>query len=384
MVVNDVNSAKAFRACGEFSPALERNIRTMHRRLKGMRFTESSLELYVRVARLAALDLDKDPAEWDRKDQNRLLDSEWFRSASGGYQDTITSVLKAYWTVHERRDLLDHPTFFAPRRGKWENRGRDAKKARSLPQAEVDAVIAECRLRIREGSDAVAYRHFALLLQAAFGLRNIALTTIRACDIDAARGVVRVPLDKGRKPHAVPMDVDVSREFEIFMAARGRMVASLMGEVGEEDASFTRLKSLLAPDGHLFFSKSKAAAERGGPIDRRAIGDQNRRLMSRILGRDDVHPHMFRHSKVFHLLEDRGLDVHQVAKYVAHENIQTTYGYLDLGVEELQEALGVNGTAKAAQRQETDYMEKAARAKRMLDAGIITRERFDALIADLL
>jgi integrase len=375
--------------CRDFDPGFEHNVKQLVNAYRDLGRSERTIDTYVRALRLIAENYGKDPADWTRDDQDAFILLPWFKGLSKSSKDTHVSVLKAYWDQLWRKDMLDHPTFFKARKARGEGRDKASLKRLSLPQPDVEAVIRECRLQIREGNDLAAYRHFPLLLQACFGIRNIGVSHLRACDIRLNERYIHVVEDKGGKTHDVPIDVDVREEYDIFMAARERVVRNLRTRcAGQDVMCFAKLDDLLAPDGPLFFKRDPSKGTAGERLDENTLGKMTGRLASRIVGRR-VNAHMFRHSKIFYLFEVKGLTAHQVAKYIGHDNINTTYSYLDMGTDELHDALGtgkalVDPAPAPSPSGGSDFESKVRKLKALKDQGIISAEDFNEQLARLL
>jgi len=367
--------------------------------------SKATIMTYVRTVRIAARALHlgakaadgfgnhewpevKDPVDWTDDDMDAFLTSAEYRRWKPGTKNLTRAALKAYWSIHRRRDRLDYVSFFkaTPRR-----RTSDDIRSRSLPEDEYAKVLEECRAVILddETPPAEVMRHYCLLVQAAFGLRSVAVASLTLSSIDLDLNRIVVPKDK-RGGHVVPIDVPIGDEHSRFMSAREAVVAALLSEQSASSCVFAKLHDLLSrADTPLFFGTDPKGVTFGEAREPKHIGKSNAALAAQIVG----HPcnsHMFRHSKIFHMLEVEGYDVHFVSKYIGHKSIQMTYDYLDYDVGAMQAHIAkVNGNAPAAAapRVTTPPVDDRAAKMRalgeMLRDGIIDADAFAKAIAAL-
>jgi len=375
--------------CASISDTFEHNLTTFQRLLESMERSPKTIDVYIRSVTSAAKVLDSDPYDWSEEDQNTFLFSDTYRRWSPNYRDTLKSVLKTYWKLLRRKDLLGHPTFFTRRRKvSGGTNGHEAKRVKAIPQDEVEEVIEECRRAIRDGSPSEVYRHFALLLQAAYGLRCVGVAHLRVCDIRIEEDVLHVHNSKGGKSRDVHMDVSIGDEFSLFMSAREAVVRDLLRKPRGHDVAKHLTDLISRADTPLFFNRSDNSSEVGAPVDPRAVGEMTGRIASQIVGRH-VHPHQFRHSKAFYLLEVAHLDMQQAASYLGHSNIQTTYDYA--GVDVADQKVAFARTEKVTETRvevttgaPSDFEEKARVLGELHKSGVLTTEAFGEAMSRLL
>ena len=86
-------------------------------------------------------------------------------------------------------------------------------------------------------------------------------------------------------------------------------------------------------DAYLFYTNYKGKYDK---ISQTAIRKQFKKFASdaHCICEDvplDLHPHMFRHARASHMLED-GMNIAQVSEFLGHEDISTTMVYLDISM----------------------------------------------------
>jgi integrase/recombinase XerD len=142
-------------------------------------------------------------------------------------------------------------------------------------------------------------RALVMLLYGA-GLRVSEVTRLRACDIDASRGVLRIIESKGKKSRETLLCASLLRALRVYWKTR---------PVSE--------------------SPYVILGARGQPLTSRMIG----KLIS-TLGQDAgvskrVTPHLLRHCFATHLLE-HGTDIRTLQSLLGHAKIETTARYVHI------------------------------------------------------
>lgn len=139
------------------------------------------------------------------------------------------------------------------------------------------------------------------------GIRLAELVELDVRDLDLETGVVTV-LGKGRKMRVVPLGSYAVSALKEWLATRL--------DAGPDAPVFTGRKS--------------------NRISRRTVEVVVKRLGQKMLGIDELHPHLLRHSFASHLLESSG-DLRAVQELLGHENINTTQIYTHLNFQHLAE-----------------------------------------------
>lgn len=182
------------------------------------------------------------------------------------------------------------------------------RQPRKLPRT-LDADQVEHYLSPKDDSP-VGRRDLAIAeLFYSSGLRLAELVAVNINDIDAESQLLTVT-GKGNKTRTVPV---------------GRAALSAI-------ARWLEVRPIDDPDHDA--AQALFTSSRGGRISERNI--QSRlRLMGRKSGmRQDVHPHMLRHSFASHMLESSG-DLRAVQELLGHANISTTQIYTHLDFQHL-------------------------------------------------
>jgi integrase/recombinase XerC len=184
----------------------------------------------------------------------------------------------------------------APRRARRLPRTLDADQVNKFLSFTEDSVIARRDRAIAE-------------LFYSSGLRLAELAAINVSDIDGHSRLLTVT-GKGNKTRTVPVGSVALEAIQRWLEVRPR-------PTGEGDS-----------DGALF------TGNHGRRISPRSI-QARLRLQGRKAGmRQDVHPHMLRHSFASHLLESSG-DLRAVQELLGHANISTTQIYTHLDFQHL-------------------------------------------------
>lgn len=145
------------------------------------------------------------------------------------------------------------------------------------------------------------------------GIRASEAASVRLCDIDLDRGLLRVVAGKGGKDRVVPV--------------AGQALVPLRNWVGRRH----ELASGSESGQWLFIS---VRGRRLDPRDIRRIVEAGVRKAARAAG---ATPHTFRHSFATHLL-DRGADLRAVQEMLGHSSLSTTQVYTHLTGERLRAA----------------------------------------------
>lgn len=269
----------------------------------------------------------KDPVHWTEIDLQDLLLSDRYRDWAPSTQQLVKAILKSYWEVHNKNEMLppNNYAFWRSRKAYGGGSNRyDALKAKTPTESEVRHVLDVCKdVVMTSNSSREVHRHMALYLTAAYGLRRMEVAGLRVCDVRIEDDVVHIEESKGDKSRDIYMDIHLDEEMmKRFMDARS-------SRVGHDITN----RDLLDRASHLFLRKG-SDTEQMAP---HTMGKTLKRLASAILDRA-VNAHAFRHAKAFHLLEVRGLDVNHAAQYLGHSNIQQTFEYSYPGVSEQREA----------------------------------------------
>lgn len=154
---------------------------------------------------------------------------------------------------------------------------------------------------------ALAERDLAMLeLFYSSGLRLSELVGLDVRDLDLDEGFVRV-LGKGSKVRQVPLG--------------GHAIDALTAYLGERrfDA-----------DSPVFLNRN------GQRLSQRTVQQRLKRISTRQLGTNAVHPHMLRHSFATHVLESSG-DLRAIQELLGHSDISTTQVYTHLDFQHLAE-----------------------------------------------
>ncbi len=185
------------------------------------------------------------------------------------------------------------------------------KLARKLPhvlsQQEIDSLLAQPDL-----TKPLGRRDRAMLeLLYATGLRVSELITLRAGDLHAERGFLRV-LGKGSKERLVPVGRSALKFLKEYLElARPKLTARRLSEA-------------------LFLSK------RGGPMSRQQFFLLLKGYARRAGIRKEVSPHKLRHSFATHLLNN-GADLRSVQAMLGHADLSTTQIYTHVTPDRLKE-----------------------------------------------
>jgi len=167
-----------------------------------------------------------------------------------------------------------------------------------LSKEEVWRLLKSCRL----------LKHKILIgLLYGCGLRCMEARNVRLQDLDFDRKQLRVVQGKGKKDRYVPLSTHLVRGLKTYIKAEkpqdwifnGQPLTTRGG--GDFDARYSQRGVQWAV---------KSACKQAGIIK-------------------DVHVHTLRHTFATHLLED-GMDIVTLKNLLGHENIKTTFGYLQI------------------------------------------------------
>jgi len=182
------------------------------------------------------------------------------------------------------------------------------RQPRKLPRT-LDADQVEHYLAPQDDSP-VGRRDLAIAeLFYSSGLRLAELAAVNITDIDVESQLLTVT-GKGNKTRTVPVGRAALSAIERWLEVRPATAA-------DEDAA------------QALFTSS-----RGGRISERNIQSRLRLLGRKAGMRQDVHPHMLRHSFASHMLESSG-DLRAVQELLGHANISTTQIYTHLDFQHL-------------------------------------------------
>ncbi|MBT3411162.1 MAG: tyrosine recombinase XerC, partial [Halieaceae bacterium] len=179
---------------------------------------------------------------------------------------------------------------------------------RKLPKT-LDADQVDRYLMFEDDSPTALRDHAMAELFYSSGLRLAELNSVNINDIDRGSRLLTVT-GKGNKTRTVPVGSAALKAIDKWLTVRPDIAA-------DEDASVA-----------LFTSN------RGQRISVRNI-QARLKLQGRKAGmRQDVHPHMLRHSFASHMLESSG-DLRAVQELLGHANISTTQIYTHLDFQHL-------------------------------------------------
>lgn len=178
------------------------------------------------------------------------------------------------------------------------------KQAQRLPKT-LDADQVEVYLKA-QGSQPIDLRDQAIAeLFYSSGLRLSELTDLDIADIDLTSQLIRVT-GKGSKTRDLPVGRVAQQAIRAWLAVRP--------EIAGETALFT--------------------SNRGQRISTRSIQARLRKRGRETQMRQDIHPHMLRHSFASHMLESSG-DLRAIQELLGHANISTTQIYTHLDFQHL-------------------------------------------------
>ncbi len=183
---------------------------------------------------------------------------------------------------------------------------RAPKGARRLPSV-LDPDEAAKLLDVEPDEPLDQRDHAMLELFYSSGLRLGELVGANVGDVDLHGGTIRV-LGKGRKTRIVPVGSKAITALRAMLDARG----------GAE------------PGAALFLTR------RGTRISNRNVHARVTRWSRRYLARDDVHPHVLRHSFASHVLQSSS-DLRAVQEMLGHAQLSTTQIYTHLDYQKLAE-----------------------------------------------
>jgi len=183
------------------------------------------------------------------------------------------------------------------------------------PLAEVDVARL---LESASGADPIERRDRAVMeLLYATGMRVSELCGLSLGDIDGDERVVRV-FGKGAKERIVPFGGAAARALDAWLGPSGRprLVPARWARRGDAEAVFI--------------------GSRGGRLGRQHVWAILRQYGERVGLRDELSPHVLRHSCATHLL-DHGADLRIVQELLGHASISTTQVYTKVSQERLME-----------------------------------------------
>jgi integrase/recombinase XerD len=176
----------------------------------------------------------------------------------------------------------------------------------TLPWTQVQALLGSI-----DRSDALGQRDFTLLyLAAAYGLRSSELVGLTLDDIDWRRRTLRVAQRKTRQAIQLP----------------------LTDEAATILIKYLRTSRPASPHRHLFLRRQAPA----GPMAPEMVGNVlERRIQLSGLKLPRISPHALRHSFAVHLLR-QGVSMKTIGDTLGHRDIESTFTYLRLDLEDLR------------------------------------------------
>jgi len=378
-----------------FENEMESNLNEFSLTLTRWGRAERTVKAYLKYLGMVANILGKDPATWAVQDCTDLILSDKWEDYAEGTQNAIRASLKAYWEVHCRDDLLgsNNRTFFKTKRHSGGKDRYDDLKRKAATEKEVSTILEVCRDSILTSSNAEdVYRHTILYFIAGYGIRCVGMVNMRLCDVDPSNETINVYKSKGSKSREIYADIPIREIFPAFIDARFEVLENLSRKYGGDPEIASRLGTLKDdPEARLFFSRfpNRGIREIGQPLTSGGVASIVKHLSNDIVGRR-INPHAFRHAKVFYLLNIKRLKIEKVARYMGHDNIQTTMDYEYLGARDLKrefaEAEKTNSrhTIKSASTLGNELDDNIAKLKDLHDQGILNDAAFGAAVAELL
>lgn len=179
------------------------------------------------------------------------------------------------------------------------------RKPRRLPPyhhwADIELLLVQAERGLYKPTPEIRRRNGTLVLTLAYtGLRRAELLSLRVGHIDFEGGVIRVQNGKGGNDRTIPL--------------AGRLRGPLKAECANKR------------------SRDKVFEVSGGSLYRIV-----RRLAVEV-GRDDLHPHSFRHMFATRLVE-QGVNLRDIQALLGHRSLETTAVYLDVTGTKLKAAI---------------------------------------------
>ncbi len=164
-----------------------------------------------------------------------------------------------------------------------------------LEKPDVDAMLQAAAVRSR--------RDYCMLwVLWRTGVRVNELIHIRPKDIEAGNRVLTVTKAKGGRMRRIPLHDETVTLLRDYISRH---------DIGENDPIF--------------------------PLSKQWVRELVHRYGQQI-GRDDVHPHTFRHSFAINAVKTPGFNIRWLQDVLGHRNLNTTSVYLQFSMRDLQEA----------------------------------------------
>ena len=132
------------------------------------------------------------------------------------------------------------------------------------------------------------------------GVRVNELRHIRPKDIEIGNGVLNVTTAKGGKQRRIPLDTETIAQLQDYVIEEG---------IGKDESIFPLSKQWIR-----------------GLVHHYGV----------LIGRDDVHPHTFRHSFAINSVR-HGVDIRRLQQALGHASMSTTAVYLQFNDKDLQD-----------------------------------------------
>lgn len=211
------------------------------------------------------------------------------------------------------------------------------KKVRPIPK-HLDPLDAERLLDARAYGDALGDQRDHALLSVGLltGLRCAELAALEVPDVRLGSRLLSVRRGKGGKDRIVPMPPRLVETLRHYMAE----VRPALLRAGEANPYL-----FVRGDGSGGSGRGRpwSLARAGRPLERRSLYWIVTRRVRAILGRDDGHPHLLRHTYATTLIM-RGANLRLVQELLGHAEIGTTQGYTavptEMRVREVERLLG--------------------------------------------
>lgn len=140
-------------------------------------------------------------------------------------------------------------------------------------------------------------------------IRISELTSLRVCDVDLPKGMIYVPFGKGDRSRIVGVPRTAIPLLRAWTAAR------------EADLELKGFKS------DWFFCNLRKGSV-GGRMKKRKIATMLQAAKRKSGIKKRVHPHGFRHSGAFHLV-DCGVDIRTIRQQLGHNSLKYTFMYCE-------------------------------------------------------
>lgn len=187
---------------------------------------------------------------------------------------------------------------------RWPIQVETPRRPKTLPAKEILTVGEIARLLAATKNS----REKAMIAILAYtGLRNKEVCNLKVKHLDLGGNLVKVIDGKFRKDRVVPMSQECAQMITVYLSEYPRK---------QDDYLFTTLKRGRQYNGYALRQRIVAITGRVD-IDKR------------------IHPHLFRHSFITHLI-DRGANVVSVQQFAGHKRLETTLAYTHLSPKRMQ------------------------------------------------